>query len=164
MQRFFRITTSLLFVFLTAVAGFAAEDGTVFSTWDTFEADKCASIWLIKRFIAPEAEIRFYKHGQKIEEGIEFDTPSAKFRRYATKSTYETLLAHYALDDPGLQYIGRIIHDIEINVWEKKAMKESPIVAEAIQKIISGNKGNLNDMAEAGNRYFDKIFQARKKN
>jgi len=93
-----------------------------FSTWDVFETDKCASIWLIKRFIDPKAEIRFFPHGTSITEGISFDTPEAKFRRYATKSTYETLLEHYDLKDPRLKYIGRIIHDIEVNVWEKRSI------------------------------------------
>ena len=36
----------------------------VFSTWDGFEVDKLASIWLIKRFIAPGAKVRLYPKGE----------------------------------------------------------------------------------------------------
>lgn len=32
-------------------------------------------------------------------------------------STYESLLHQYRLDDPGLAHIGKIIHDIEVNVF-----------------------------------------------
>ena len=97
-----------------------------FASWDIFEADKCASIWLIKRYISPEATILFYSRDDNPPQGILFDTPEAKFRRYHNKSTYETLLEHYELTDPTLIYIGRIIHDIEVNIWERPVHPHSP--------------------------------------
>ncbi|MGR9116102.1 MAG: chromate resistance protein ChrB domain-containing protein [Gammaproteobacteria bacterium] len=114
-----------------------AEGKIVFSTWDTFEVDKCASIWLIKSRIAPQAEFRFFKKGEPITEGIEFDTPNASFRRFHNKSTFETLLDHYQLNDEKLLYLGRIIHDIEVNIWEKKIMKETPSLEKAVAVIIA---------------------------
>ena len=130
----------------------------VFSTWDTFEVDKCASIWLIKRFIAPDAEIRFFPHGETITSGIPFDTPDAKFRRYATKSTYEILLEHYRVRSPRLHYIGRIIHDIEINTWERKAYIDSTEVLDDIRQIIMNNKGNCRAIVEKSMKYFDRFY------
>jgi hypothetical protein len=41
----------------------AEQEGLVFSTWEGFEADKCASIWLIKRFIDKNAVIKFFPKG-----------------------------------------------------------------------------------------------------
>jgi hypothetical protein len=135
----------------------------VFSTWDVFETDKCASIWLIKRFIAPQAEIRFFPHGTSITEGIPFDTPEAKFRRYATKSTYETLLEYYDIKDPRLKYIGRLIHDIEVNIWEKKVYGESTKVMEAIRSIIVKNEGNNEAVMEKSLEYFDAFYQSQER-
>jgi hypothetical protein len=135
----------------------------IFSTWDVFETDKCASIWLIKRFIAPQAEIRFFPHGTSITEGIPFDTPEAKFRRYATKSTYETLLEYYDIKDPRLKYIGRIIHDIEVNIWEKKVYGESMKVMEAIRSIIVKNEGNNEAVMEKSLEYFDAFYQSQER-
>jgi len=132
----------------------------VFSTWDVFEADKCASIWLIRRFIDPQAEIRFFPHGTSITKGIAFDTPEAKFRRYATKSTYETLLEHYDLKDPRLKYIGRIIHDIEVNIWEKKVYTVSTKVMEDIRSIILENEGNNKAIMVKSLEYFDEFYPA----
>ncbi|MGA1875585.1 MAG: chromate resistance protein ChrB domain-containing protein [bacterium] len=40
------------------------EQSPVFSTWAGFEPDKCASIWLIQRFIHPEAVIKFFPVGE----------------------------------------------------------------------------------------------------
>ncbi len=148
----------LLSVFLAINHKVSAAQKIVFSTWDTFEVDKCASIWLIKRFIAPEAQIKFYPHGTTITAGIPFDTPNAKFRRYATKSTYEILMEHYKLKNPRLYYIGFLVHDIEINTWGKKNYKKSTELSEAIQKIILENKGNNEKIMKKSLKYFDKLF------
>lgn len=151
----------LLFLLPFISKTLAAE--AVFSTWDIFETDKCASIWLIKRFIDPKAEIRFFPHGKSITEGIAFDTPEAKFRRYATKSTYETLLEYYDLKDPRLKYIGSIIHDIEVNVWEKKVYTQSIKIQEDIRSIIVKNEGNCEAIVEKGLQYFDDFYQSQKR-
>ncbi|MCD6387981.1 MAG: chromate resistance protein [Desulfobulbaceae bacterium] len=159
MRSGFTICTLVLLFLLPFISKTLAAE-VVFSTWDVFETDKCASIWLIKRFIDPKAEIRFFPHGTSITEGIPFDTPEAKFRRYATKSTFETLLEHYDIKDPWLKYIGRIIHDIEVNVWEKKVYGESTKVLEAIRLIIVKNEGNNEAIMEKSLQYFDAFYQS----
>jgi hypothetical protein len=110
---------------LVVLGAAAAEDGQLWSTWDGFEPDKCASVWLIKRHIDPAAGFRFYRSGTAIDEGIPFDTPDAELRRYHDASTFETLLRRYAVDDPKAAYLGRLLHDIEVNVWERKALAET---------------------------------------
>ena len=59
--------------------------------------------------------------------------------------------------DPKLIYIGRIIHDIEINIWERKVMKETYRVQDAITKIISETKDKVSIIKE-GNRFFDNLY------
>jgi hypothetical protein len=108
-----------------AAAAETPGDAGAYVTWDVFEADKCASIWLIRRFVAPDAEIVFFSRGEAPPQGVLFDTPEARFRRYHNRSTYETLLEHYNKPDKGLTHIGRIIHDIEVNIWERKALEET---------------------------------------
>jgi hypothetical protein len=136
----------------------ADEAGTkMFSTWEGFEVDKCASIWLIKRFVDKEAIIRFYPKGELIDEGIPFDTPDAKFRRYHNMSTYESLLKHYKLGDPKLKYIGRIIHDIEVNVWERKKMEETLAVQSDIMGIIMDSE-DKNVVVTKSLAYFDDLY------
>lgn len=136
-----------------------ADEKTVFSTWDTFEADKCASIWLIKKYISPNSEIRFFKKGEVITEGIEFDTPNALFKRYHNKSTFEVLLDHYKLKEANLAYLGRIIHDIEINTWEKKQMKETPVLERDIGVILSSLDNER--IEKECFQYFTKMFEGR---
>jgi hypothetical protein len=134
----------------------------VFATWDIFEVDKCASIWLIMRFIDTEAQIRLHPKGEQIKKGILFDTPDAKFRRYHNASTYETLLRHYRIRDDRLLYIGRIVHDIEVNIWEKKVMKESAYVMSKIKDIINQSKSNR-EVIDGSLIFFDAFYAKLKK-
>lgn len=139
--------------------GISAENRQVqvFSTWEGFEPDKCGSIWLIQRFIDSHAIIRFFPKGDPINEGIPFDTPDAKFRRYVSMSTFESLVQYYNLVCPKLAYIGKIIHDIEINIWERKVMPETISVQDSINKIIHETKDNK-QIIEKGNKFFDTLY------
>ena len=147
-----------IFININVLHVSADQKHLIFSTWEGFEVDKCASIWLINKFIDQNAEIKFYPKGKEIQEGILFDTPDAKFRRYFNMSTYESLIRHYKIKDPNLIYIGRIIHDIEINTWEKKVLKETCTVRDAVNKIIW--ETNKNDkLIKKINQYFDSLYK-----
>ena len=136
----------------------AGQNDLIFSTWEGFEVDKCASIWLIKRFIDQNAVIKFFPKGEAIKEGIPFDTPDAKFRRYHNKSTFESLLKHYKLKAPNLVYVGKIVHDIEVNIWERKVFDETPLVQEAVNQIIRNSK-NSDEVIEKSCKYFDSLYK-----
>jgi len=129
-----------------------------FSTWEGFEVDKCASIWLLKNFIDSNVEIKFFPKGTIIKEGIAFDTPGAKLRRYHNMSTFEAILKEYQLKDPKLDYIARIIHDIEINIWDRKIMAETQDVKYTITSIIMESKDN-NCIINKSLTYFDLLYK-----
>jgi hypothetical protein len=162
-KQFIRINV-LLFICLAVFGSVgdinaAADTQTlIFSTWEGFEVDKCASIWLIKRFIDKAAIIKFFPKGEFIDKGIPFDTPDAKFRRYHNMSTYESILEYYKLNDPKVVYIGKIIHDIEVNVWERKQMKETHMVQREVNQIISNSSDNK-DVIEKSIKFFDSLYQ-----
>lgn len=155
-RRFCLIVASFLRLVCSALP--RAVPAATFATWDTLEADKCDSIWLIKRFIDPDAEFRFHANGQTIAEGIAFDTPDARFRRYPHKSTFERLVDAYGLTGRGVEYIARLTHDIEINVWQRKRVPESLQVAADINEIAS--ESGPEAFVEACVSYFD-AFHAR---
>jgi hypothetical protein len=138
-------------------SGYAAERQNVFSTWEGFEVDKCASIWLIRRYIDKKAVFKFFPKGEELSEGIPFDTPYARFRRYHNMSTYESLLKHYRLRDPALVYIGKIIHDIEVNIWEKKVFEETLGVKHDIVEIILNSTGN-DEIINRSIERFDSLY------
>jgi hypothetical protein len=164
-KQFIRINVVLficLIVFGSVRDKHAAADTQtlIFSTWVGFEVDKCASIWLIKRFVDKAAIIQFYPKGELIDKGIPFDTPDAKFRRYHNMSTYESIVKYYKLKDPKVVYIGKIIHDIEVNVWERKQMKETHMVQREVNQIILNSSDN-EDVIEKSIKFFDRLYKNR---
>ena len=158
----------LVLVFTVPVPSICAETGTAnppaspmgrtYSTWEVFEADKCASIWLIKRFVDPQAKIKFFPKGEAISDGIPFDTPDAQLRRYHNLAAFESILQHYRIDDPVLMHIGEIIHDIEVNTWKQKRFEVSIFVENKIIKIIQQSRNNQELMTEAL-IFFDSLYR-----
>lgn len=158
-KKIYMLTLAILAVLWVSVPAAIGEDSpAIFSTWIGFEADKCASIWLIKTYINPDAEIRFYSKDDKKIEGILFDTPTAKFRRYFNMSTYGSLMKHYKIKDAALGYIGKIIHDIEINTWEKKVLPETIDVRDTVNKIIWETKDDT-EVVKKSNQYFNLLYE-----
>lgn len=74
--------------------------------------DRLACIWLIRRFIDPEAEIRYGK-GTKPNE-VAFDMTGAEFGHSGDRCSFETMLAAFGLDELALQAIAEIVHEIDL--------------------------------------------------
>ncbi|MFA5088581.1 MAG: chromate resistance protein ChrB domain-containing protein [Candidatus Omnitrophota bacterium] len=111
-----RIIYFLLLLGVLARVGWA-EDKHLYSTWDVLELDGCAAAWLIKNFVDPQAQFKFYPKGDFVDEGIAFDTPDANLRRTQSLSTFEAVLHEYKIKDAALQKMGSMIHEVEINFW-----------------------------------------------
>ena len=88
-------------------------------TWVTRQGvfvDRIASAWLIRRFLDPEARFKFAPARGYAPEADElrFDMFEAEFTHQGDKCTFEVLLERSGLDDPGLQAIAEIVHDIDL--------------------------------------------------
>ena len=110
-----RAIVSCIVVAITVAASllgsgvWAGSSGTVYSTWqDSMEIDKCASAWLIARFVDKGAQFKFIPQG--------------------------TLIAHYKVDDPAVVAIGGIIREIELSRWSDK---QSDLAA-SLPKLVEG--------------------------
>lgn len=92
-------------------------DAPTGATWVTRKGvfvDRIASAWLIRRFIDRDARFRFVGANEKTRPGeLRFDMYRGEFTHVGESCTFETLLTHFKLDDPGLQTIGEIVHDID---------------------------------------------------
>lgn len=92
--------------------------------------DRCASAWLIKRFIDKTAKFDFIKKDDPIPRGsIAFTLPAVEIKPVeGKKTTYDVLLAKYDVRDQVAMRIGEIIHDFEIDADEdtnRVALKET---------------------------------------
>jgi hypothetical protein len=84
------------------------------------KTDRIACPWLIRRFIDPQAEIRYVAADQvlavaEIEAARSFDAPDAEFTHRGNQCTFEVLIDHYNLGgDPALARLARIVHAADI--------------------------------------------------
>lgn len=157
-MRLLKFIAILLVLEMIALPLFAQERSNIYATWEPVELDTIASAWLIKRFINPKAEFKFYPKGELISEGIAFDTPDAEFRRSQNQSTFESIISKYKIDNPALIEIGRIIHDIEINYWDKQLKGVSEKVEKQVKAIIDSNPDGRTRF-EKGLQYFDSLYK-----
>jgi len=87
-------------------------------TWVTrrgVKVDRMASAWLIRRFLDPAATFKFVDpRGYEPEPGeVRFDMFDGEYTHEGDNCTFETLLAHFGLEDPALAAVGEIVHDID---------------------------------------------------
>lgn len=74
--------------------------------------DRLACAWLIRRFINPDAAIRY---GLEPEPGeISFDMSQAHFGHEGQLCTFETMIRVFQLAEPGLQTMAEIVHEIDL--------------------------------------------------
>ena len=157
-RKSYLILMLIFFVCFCPDYGFSEE----YSTWKTFEPDKCGSAWLLKRFVVKEAIFNFFPKGEQIASGIPFDTPEAELRRYHNMSAFESILRKYKLNDPVLMEMGKIFHDIEINSWGIKVKKESRVLESSIRKIVT-DYSEPNDILIKSFEYFDILYKELKR-
>ena len=89
-----------------------------YATWDTMEYDKCVAAWLIVRFIDKDAKFIFYPQNSEIAESTTFDVPGAAWSRKHRKCTSDCILESLELDDPAVDKIVSMAHNIELNFWQ----------------------------------------------
>lgn len=96
-----------------------------FTTWQNPCFDRCASIWLMNNFIDSSAAFRFIEFGKKVTEGIPFDVPGAELGRQRNISCFESIIEKYQVNDPALNEMAKVIHDIDVNKWGMKITRDA---------------------------------------
>ena len=96
-----------------------------YCTRKNVHVDRCASAWLIKRFIDPQAEFVFVEGQIPAPETIPFDMHGVEWGHHAGKCTFEVIADLHHIDDPAVRQIGRIIHGADITADADETL-ESP--------------------------------------
>ena len=87
--------------------------------------DRTGCVWMIRRFIDPEAAFSFFDDPAEAPEGAElFDVAGARFSHRGENCSFETFLKEYSLEDPVLVEISEIVHDADL-MDEKYGRPES---------------------------------------
>ena len=74
--------------------------------------DRLACAWLIRRFVNPAAPIRYA--AQPAPGEVAFDMVDAAFGHTGSLCTFETMLRAFGLDEPALQAVAEVVHEIDL--------------------------------------------------
>jgi hypothetical protein len=91
--------------------------------WVTRErpkTDRIACPWLIRNFIDAKAEFLYVPASEVLEvaerEGAHsYDAPGADHTHRDGLCSFEVLVEHYAIDDPAVKLLARIVHGADIS-------------------------------------------------
>jgi len=122
-------------------------------TWMTragVKIDRIASAWLIRRFIDPAAVFVFADPDAKPSspDMVRFDMFDGEFTHDGDLCTFEVLLRTTArADDPGLQALAQIVHDLDLKD-DRYQRPETSGVAALIHGIITRHADDSRRIAE----------------
>ncbi len=74
--------------------------------------DRMASAWLIRRYLDPEARFDFAE--RPTTDAVPFDMFGVEFGHQGDACTFEVLARRFAIDDPAVLRIGRVVHDLDL--------------------------------------------------
>lgn len=93
------------------------------------KVDRAACAWLIRRFIDPAAEFVFVDDPSEVpRDATPFEIPGVELAHHDGDCTFEVMIRRYALAEPGLARLARIVHEADIGD-ERYAAPEAPGVA-----------------------------------
>ncbi|MER9474893.1 chromate resistance protein ChrB domain-containing protein [Mesorhizobium sp. M0520] len=133
--------------------------GRIWVTRRDVHVDRIACSWLIRRFIDPDAVIRFVpgkSYAAKPGE-LRFDMFDGEITHEGDRCSFEVLLTRAGLDDPALQAIAEIVHDIDLKDG-KFGRDETTGIASLIAGIAMTNKGDEQRIGQGG-PVFDNLYQ-----
>jgi hypothetical protein len=130
-------------------------------TWVTRQGvyvDRIASAWLIRRFIDPEARFKFVPaKGYTPAPGeLRFDMFEAEYTHRGDRCTFEVLLERAGLEDPALQAIAEIVHDIDLKD-AKYGRDEAAGIASLITGIARAHPQDEERLAQ-GSAVFENLY------
>jgi hypothetical protein len=90
--------------------------------WVTREhprTDRVACPWLIRKYIDPGAEIVYLPRDEVLPYAARtgatsFDAPGASYAHRDGKCTFEVLVEAYAIHDPAIALVARIVHGADV--------------------------------------------------
>lgn len=133
--------------------------GRIWVTRAGVHVDRIACSWLIRRFIDPDAVIRFVPgKGYFPKEGeLRFDMFKGEITHEGDRCSFEVLLARAGIADPALQAISEIVHDIDLKE-AKFGREETAGIAHLIVGIAMANDEDAERVTK-GAQVFDNLYE-----
>lgn len=133
--------------------------GRVWVTREGVHVDRIACSWLVRRFIDPDAVIRFVpgKSYLPAPGEIRFDMFEGEITHEGDRCSFEVLLARAGITDPALHAVAEIVHDIDLKD-AKFGREETAGISSLIEGICAANPQDEQRVAHGG-PVFDNLYQ-----
>jgi hypothetical protein len=102
-----------------------------FITRERVHVDRIASAWAIRKFVDADAAFEFVPRTRDVHgmDGIPFDIRGAALTHRAGRCTFEVLLETYAIEDPALHRMARVIHAADLPQDERSSSLAPGVLA-----------------------------------
>ena len=121
--------------------------------------DRMASAWLIRRFIDGEATFGFVADRDAApRDSVPFDMFGVELTHRVDLCTFEVLLLDFGLDDPALQRVAQVVHDLDLKDGRFGAVEAGTIglLIDGLQRSTSDDHQLLSD----GMTMFEALYRA----
>ena len=149
----------LVVVLAAGCSGSSAGSQQVFVTAFGLGPDKWATAWLLTHHAAPGARLVVIDSTDQMPEGIAFDVPDAQFRRVGNRAAFEVVRDAYSVDDPDIERLSAVVHDIEVNFWSSNRTAEAQLVEQAFRALQRG-QAHGTVTPECYITFFESVYRA----
>ena len=122
--------------------------------------DRAACAWLIVRHVDADATFLFADDDDIPDDATAFDMVGVELSHHGDDCTFETILRAYALDDPVLWDVARIVHEADLADDRYEAAE-----AAGLDALCRGLTLTLpdNEILSVTNRLFDGLYEYRRR-
>jgi hypothetical protein len=94
----------------------ASYSGRLWVTRPRPGVDRMSSAWLIRRFVDPRARFGFAADRERLPsaDAVPFDMFGVEFSHHGDDCTFETLRRRFGVQDPAVDRIAAIVHDLDL--------------------------------------------------
>jgi hypothetical protein len=124
------------------------------------EIDRCASAWLIRKFIDPKAAFQFSAQKPRRGTAVTFDMLDADFTHQGDSCTFETLCLRFAVNDPIISQIAEMVHDADLE--DEKFDRKEALGIDLMLKGLAHMKKSSDEILAAGISAVEALFHALK--
>lgn len=157
-KKLLQLTLLILTLVICTQAYCEVGKDNLYTTGVTMELDRCASAWLIKRYVDHGAVFKLFPEDTLITEGVVFDRPEGQLQRTHNRSTFEVIRSKYEIVLPQLEYLGSLINDVEVNYWGKRNTRKSKELEIELKKRLASSSTCEEALTQCI-QFFDKLIE-----
>ena len=124
------------------------------------EIDRCASAWLIKKFIDPKATFQFAAQKPRRGTAVTYDMLEADFTHQGDSCSFETLCLRFAINDPIIPQIAEMVHDADLE--DDKFDRKEAVGIDLMLKGLAQMGKSSHEILSAGIAAIEALFHALK--